>query len=219
MAILIGPKNAKRHERLLNAVYKFRHQFFVDGLGWEDLRKPDGLEKDQFDDLDDVYHVVEEVDGQIMFYCRMMPTSGPTLLADVYPQLMKGAAPPCSPNIWEWTRGAQVTSTSAESKASSLYQRRFYIAALEAFEFLAVRKVSVQLHPLLTTKLIQIGYDVMPLALPSDFDGTQIVPLLLKINDQTLSKARARFEIHDLVLELDEEVRIAQRRNNWRVYG
>src|SRR3546814_13625445 len=37
---------------------------------------------------------------------RMLPTTGPYMLRDVFPQLLDGLPPPCGPRIWEGSRFA-----------------------------------------------------------------------------------------------------------------
>jgi len=102
----------------------YRRQVFVEKLGWQ-LNVQDWGETDQFDRPDTVYVVAEDSDGQVSGCARLLPTTGPYLLADVFPDLLNGAAPPREPDVWELSRFAAInfrqrsTASLAQYSASS----------------------------------------------------------------------------------------------------
>ena len=73
-------------------------------MGWTDLRRPDGLEIDQFDH-DEAVHQIVIRGNELAGYQRMLPTTRPHLLTEVLADLSEGT-PPSGPNIWELTRYA-----------------------------------------------------------------------------------------------------------------
>jgi acyl-homoserine lactone synthase len=89
---------------LWQAVHSLRHSIFVDEMGWEDLRRPDGLEMDQFDHDEATHHLVIR-NGELAGYQRMLPTTRPHLLTEVLTDLYEGT-PPRGPDIYELTRYA-----------------------------------------------------------------------------------------------------------------
>lgn len=66
-------------------------------MGWEDLRRPDGRERDRFDDAHAVHMICAEGE-EVVGYQRLLPTTRPYLLSTLYPQLCDGP-PPASPKI------------------------------------------------------------------------------------------------------------------------
>ena len=94
-------------EGVYSKVADYRRRVFVEQLGWE-LRTQDGAELDQFDRPDTVYVVAQSDDGQILGCARLLPTTRPYLLGEVFPQLLNGLLPPCSEDIWELSRFAAV---------------------------------------------------------------------------------------------------------------
>lgn len=100
----------------------YRHHVFVDMLGWE-LDTPQGYEQDQFDRADTVYVVVKDNKQRITGCTRLLPTTRPYLLGEVFPELLNGLPPPCSPDTWELSRFAATdvknVSGSARSQLSS----------------------------------------------------------------------------------------------------
>jgi acyl homoserine lactone synthase len=94
-------------------VAAYRHKVFVENLGW-DLYAPDGLEQDQFDRPDTVYVVARDDEDEVCGCARLLPTTRPYLLSEVFPQLLNGAMPPSSPEIWELSRFAAVDFNSPD---------------------------------------------------------------------------------------------------------
>lgn len=90
---------------LLGRVGHYRHRVFVERLGWQ-LEARDGFESDQFDRSDTIYVAVEDEQGRIAGCARLLPTTQPYLLSEVFPQLLNGQCAPRDPCIWELSRFA-----------------------------------------------------------------------------------------------------------------
>jgi acyl homoserine lactone synthase len=88
----------------LCAMFRLRHQVFHDRLGW-DVVSDAGLEHDRFDIADPVY-VLARGRQELHGCWRLLPTDGPNMLRDVFPQLMGDAAMPADPRTWELSRFA-----------------------------------------------------------------------------------------------------------------
>ena len=86
-------------------VTHYRHRVFVEHLGWQ-LTGPEGTESDQFDRPDTVYVAIEDEHGDIAGCARLLPTTQPYLLSEVFPQLLNGMTPPRDAAIWELSRFA-----------------------------------------------------------------------------------------------------------------
>ena len=98
----------------VNAMFRFRKQVFQDLLGWE-VDSREGMERDAFDDLDPVYMIARTPQYQIQGCWRLLPTTGPYMLRDVFPELLEGQAVPCAPDVWELSRLA-VLPTEQEAR-------------------------------------------------------------------------------------------------------
>jgi acyl homoserine lactone synthase len=87
----------------MNAMFRNRAETFSERLGWEVVVK-DGYERDRFDDANPLYLV--SVDPETEEYwgsLRLLPTTGPNMLRDVFPQLLDGEYLE-SATIWESSR-------------------------------------------------------------------------------------------------------------------
>ncbi|WP_435106295.1 acyl-homoserine-lactone synthase [Arhodomonas sp. AD133] len=89
---------------VLDGVYRFRHDVFNKRLGWE-VKSRRGRERDDFDDLDPVYIACRERDEVIGTF-RLLPTTGPYMLRDTFPELLRGEEAPCASDVWELSRFA-----------------------------------------------------------------------------------------------------------------
>jgi N-acyl-L-homoserine lactone synthetase len=100
----------------------YRHQVFIEKLGWQ-LNVSNRTETDQFDGPATVYVVAEEADGTISGCARLLPTNGPYLLADVFPEMLNGTVAPRDPEIWELSRFAAVNFLQRDTTPLAQYSR------------------------------------------------------------------------------------------------
>jgi acyl homoserine lactone synthase len=103
MILVIDGTNAKKFPNLLRQVYRLRAQVFADRLGW-DVTVQNGLETDVFDKLDPAHVVSLDAKGRVVGCMRLLQTTGPHMLSDVFSDILDGDAPLRSPHVWEATR-------------------------------------------------------------------------------------------------------------------
>ncbi len=94
-------------------MYRLRHEVFHDRLGW-DVTSDNGMEHDEFDEANPVYVLVRDDENEMLGCWRLLPTTGPNMLKDTFPQLLHGQPAPQQTNIWELSRFA-VTASKHES--------------------------------------------------------------------------------------------------------
>jgi acyl homoserine lactone synthase len=104
MIIVVEPHNAEKHAHLLEQMFRMRARIFHDHLGWDVVVK-DGMERDKYDEQSPVYIVYTDEDGhRVKGSLRLLPTTGPTLVADFFSDTLPDAASLMAPTIWECTR-------------------------------------------------------------------------------------------------------------------
>jgi len=86
----------------------FRHKVFVQRLHWKipGVLRDSTSEWDEFDGGDTVHLVALSANATVCGCARLMPTTGPHLLRDVFPELAGPDPLPFSPSIWELSRFA-----------------------------------------------------------------------------------------------------------------
>ena len=104
MIFAIEETNAHKYPTLLDEMFRLRARVFRDRLGW-DVTVVDGKERDKYDDEAPVYLIYADDDtGHIKGSLRLLPTTGPTLLAEAFADTIPDAAHLSAPTIWECTR-------------------------------------------------------------------------------------------------------------------
>lgn len=118
MLLLISRENAHLHWDALASMHQLRRTVFKERLGW-DVTVVNGLELDQFDLPEAHYLVHYGPDDRVNACTRLLPTTGPYLLADVFPSLIEGT-PPSTPDVWESTRFCADQGTAPANIAAIL---------------------------------------------------------------------------------------------------
>ena len=100
---------------VMMGVARYRHRVFVEMLGWPLQTRQHGLELDQFDREDTMYVVARNTGDEIVGTARLLPTSRPYLLGEIFPQMLHGQPLPSTPKVWELSRFAAVDFNAANT--------------------------------------------------------------------------------------------------------
>jgi acyl homoserine lactone synthase len=74
-------------------------------MGW-DVPIMSGMEIDGYDAIEPYYMMIREPAGELRGCWRLLPTEGPYMLKDSFPELLHGLAAPEDTKIWELSRFA-----------------------------------------------------------------------------------------------------------------
>ncbi len=86
-------------------MHRLRAKVFKDRMGWE-VPVISGMEIDGYDALDPYYVMVRQPENGVRGCMRLLPTTGPYMLKDTFPELLHGHLAPESTKIWELSRFA-----------------------------------------------------------------------------------------------------------------
>ena len=101
---LIPAAHTHLFPEVIDAMFRCRAQTFSERLGWRVVVK-DGYERDRFDDENPLYLVsVDPCSGEYRGSLRLLPTTGPNMLRDVFPSLLNDDEVIESATIWESSR-------------------------------------------------------------------------------------------------------------------
>lgn len=101
---IIHATQADQHAEVMASMHRLRHRIFKQRMGW-DVPSDGALERDQFDIDETIYLVsVNDQTGDVDGTFRLLPTTGPNMLRDVFPALMGPLPIPANPFIWEMSR-------------------------------------------------------------------------------------------------------------------
>src|ERR1700752_3797681 len=102
----------------MDAMFRNRAVTFSERLGW-DVTVKDGYERDSFDDANPLYLVSVDPDTEEYWgSLRLLPTTGPNMLRDVFPQLLDGDYIE-SATIWECSRICAIAAPGRSERNGS----------------------------------------------------------------------------------------------------
>ena len=105
MIELINASDWANSPEIRQEVFGFRHRIFINRLGW-DISSIDSLEFDKYDALLPVYMIARDELGQLKALWRLLPTTGPYMLRNTFPELLGKRKAPVGETIWEISRFA-----------------------------------------------------------------------------------------------------------------
>ena len=134
MIIVIDALNKHRFGPVLKAMHRLRARVFRDRLGW-DVTVIDDMEHDLFDNLHPAHVVCLDEDGDVVGCMRLLQTTGPHMLADVFADILDGEPPLRSARLWEATRFCVDTAKLGGGKARNSISYITSEVMIGAFEY------------------------------------------------------------------------------------
>jgi acyl homoserine lactone synthase len=119
MIRLVQGSQRGRFSREIDEMHRLRAQVFHERLGW-DVEARDGWEIDRFDSLDPLYLLSLDNRGHVQGALRLLPTTGPNMLADVFSELLPAGQTVRSATVWESSRFSVAQSAIAERSPNLL---------------------------------------------------------------------------------------------------
>lgn len=105
MIRLIHGHERARYPREIDAMHRLRRHVFHERMGW-DVSLIRDWEIDGFDAFDPLYLLSVDEDDRVVGTLRLLPTTGFTMVNDVFSELLPDNEPIVSPLIWESSRFA-----------------------------------------------------------------------------------------------------------------
>lgn len=188
MIHLIDAENFNQYRMEMDQAYRLRHEVFVEESKWEELRKPDGREIDQFDD-GRALHMLYIKDGSVLGYQRMLPTIKPHLLSDVMPDLCEGDRP-VGPEVWEWTRYCVSRPHRERGRALSPIANALLSGIVEWGLATGVSSIVIEMDPIWLLRLVQLYFRTTPLGLPKRYGPSDVIAVNAQFDLRTLKRLR-----------------------------
>jgi acyl homoserine lactone synthase len=175
----------------LSEMYRLRHRVFKERLNW-DVQTSGDMEVDEFDALHPIYLIQRASDNRIQGCVRLLPSTGPTMLRDVFPILLDGAPAPTSAMIWESSRFALDLHPDTPKSSHGLATATF-----ELFAGMIEFGLSRQLTEIVTVTdarmeriLRRAGWPLRRIGRPHALDNTLAVAGYLESSIESLARVR-----------------------------
>jgi acyl homoserine lactone synthase len=211
MIYVVDSLNQSTFTTLLDAMFRLRKRVFADRLGW-DVQVTEGREIDLFDGLDPAHVVSVDDEGNVVGCMRLLQTTGPHMLADVFSSILDGEPPLRSSTVWEATRfcvDTQRLSRGRGRNTISYVTSEVMIGALEFAMAAGVQDAVAVIDPVMNRVMQRSGnapYGYLGSAKPMG----KVVALaaLMDCSEERLARVRAFSGIHGNVFA-QQDVTIA----------
>ncbi|CUH47876.1 acyl-homoserine-lactone synthase [Ruegeria atlantica] len=204
MIIVIDGINQNKFKHVLDEMYKLRARVFGDRLGW-DVNIVDGRERDHFDDLHPAHVVSIDGEGDVVGCMRLLQTTGPHMLSDVFHSILDGEPPIRSTQVWEATRFCVDTKKLGRGRGEnsvSYVTSEIMIGSFEYAKMAGVLDSIAVIDPVMNRVLQRSGnapYDYLGTAKP--MGKVVAMAALMDCSDERISGVRDYAGIeHDVFL-------------------
>ncbi|MDP2433847.1 MAG: acyl-homoserine-lactone synthase [Pseudomonadota bacterium] len=191
-AFVAHPRMGKVNAVHLDSIYQLRYRAFRERLNWE-VATVNERERDHYDDQHPVYVMVRDAQ-QVLACARLLPTTGPYMLQDTFPQLLTGRSAPVDDAIWEISRFAVTNGARAglgfTTLPAALIRQIICFAVLNGIrEYVFVTTVAFE------RLLVRMGVHLERFGPPQQIGIEKSVALRVFMDEQTIHATRADCEI------------------------
>lgn len=191
MMLLIAPGHYGDFSDELQAMHRLRYRVFRERLDW-DVQVSGDLELDTFDTLDPHYLLLRDCDGRIGGCVRLLPSTGPTMLRDTFPELLEGRSAPEADDIWESSRFALDLPPTAPKGAGGIAVGTYELFAA-MIEFGRSRKLNriVTVTDLRLERILRrAGWPLDRICEPQMIGNTRALAGFLDVSEESLMAVR-----------------------------
>jgi acyl-homoserine lactone synthase len=190
MIHVITSANRHRYDAELLAHFRLRHEVYVVERNWKDLARLDGLERDQFDNQDAIYILAMD-NGKVIGGSRLVPTTRPHLLSEVFPYLASVRGLPRAVDIYEWTRMFVIKSRREGRTMGGQTRGMVICGVLEHCLGNGITGLTALIEMFWLPLFHSMGWSLTPLGLPELINGEWSIAVKMAINEETLASTRA----------------------------
>lgn len=190
MQVLIAdPRCTPLPPQDLTGMHQLRYAVFRERLNW-DIPTQQAQERDSYDNANPVFVLVRGDGGRVVGCCRLLPTEGPYMLKDTFPQLLGDQAAPVAPDVWEISRFAVTKDARAGFGFTRIPAAMIRAAARFALangirEYVFVTTVAFE------RLLVRMGVHLERLAPPQQVGIEKSVALRVFMDQQTVLATHA----------------------------
>lgn len=212
MFIALEPVHYGQWGGVIDQMHRLRKKVFRDTLEW-DVPIHGEYERDHLDDIGPAYLVWCDANATTLYgSMRLMPTTGPTLLYEVFSETFPDAAALSAPGIWEATR----TCIHAENLARDHPQisganafGMMILAAVECALENGIHTVVSNYEPPLRRIYNRSGAIVEELGRAEGYGRYPVCCGAFEISERVVWRMRERLGIHEPIFRSHVEARQA----------
>ncbi|WP_194467845.1 acyl-homoserine-lactone synthase [Bradyrhizobium sp. CCBAU 53340] len=186
-AIALHTSQFGRHLDFLTSMYQLRRRVFKDRLDWSVSVSGD-LEIDVYDTLNPTYLLVISDENEVLGCVRLLPTTGPNMLADTFTHLLGNRAAPSDVGILESSRFCVDTERSVDPGQSGFNRATFvlFAAMLESIRAAGAQSIVTVTDARMERILRRAGWPLERLCEPQPLGQTIALAGFLHDSDRAL---------------------------------
>ncbi|WP_317055038.1 acyl-homoserine-lactone synthase [Roseovarius rhodophyticola] len=212
MLLVVDALNKHRFGAILDEMYQLRARVFRDRMGW-DVNVRNGREIDLFDGLDPAYVITLNDTYGVTGCARLLQTTGPHMLSDVFFDILDGEPPLRSATVWESTRfcvDRQRLSGGHGKNTVSYTTSELMVGIMEYAKSAGIADIITVIDPLMDRILHRsdnapYGY----VGKTADMGKVKALAALIDCSSERISKVRAFAGIDGDIFAPEEEVAAA----------
>jgi N-acyl-L-homoserine lactone synthetase len=186
---------------LFESMHADRKRIFIDSLKW-DIPHDGYREIDQYDNDDADYLILQDRhSGEHLGSVRLLSTTGPHMLSDVFPFLCEGTIPR-GPHVMEITR--LVVSPKVPVRERVAVRNMLGRAMIEFGLLRGIVKFTTVCDFSFLTQLLASGWHMKPLGLPQMVEGSLIGALQIHLDRKSLARTTDAWRYDGPALRLVE---------------
>ena len=198
---VVTARNAHLYPDVLESYHRWRHRIYVEERGWTYLRQDDAIEKDQFD-TPEATHLIALDDGEVVGGSRLIPMSAPTLLSEVFSDLVERGEVPRDARTIDWTRMFVVPSHRLGRQPRSVGGALF-CGVMEYCLSVDAERVGGVMETFWLPRWQEFGWTTRALGLPREIEGSMTLAAFMDVSESALQGVRAATGWHESVLVHD----------------
>ncbi|UIJ84309.1 acyl-homoserine-lactone synthase TraI [Rhizobium leguminosarum] len=177
----------------LDQMYRLRARVFADRLAWN-VSRSNGRERNQFDEFEPTYILaLSDRDNDVVIGCaRLLPAIGPTMLEQVFPQLLSAGRLDTHPSMIESSRFCVDTAYPREAGEGALHDVTFgmFAGILEWSLHQGYREIATATDVLFERILRRAGWPMKRLGRPIMINETMSVAGILPVSRENFERLR-----------------------------
>lgn len=185
MMFLFHGHQKDRYHSLYERMLALRAKIFSGRLNWH-VSVKDGLEIDKFDLLDPLYAVYLSEYDEILGTFRLLPSTGPTMLRDVFPACLPVGLDVRSPIVWESTRFCVDTELASRRGKNGLSEvtGALLSSLIEIGIFAGLSHIVTVIDVRMERILRRAGCPIERLGDPVDYGGVLTLAILMECSEE-----------------------------------
>lgn len=191
---VVSSTNRHLYESTLESYFRIRHDVFARERGWRAVERSDGLDIDAFD-RNDTIHLIAIDGDRVVGGQRLVPTTSPHMLSEIFADLAAAKGIPVGPTVWEASRYFVVRERRSGRTGCAM------LAGVQEFGLEeGITHYSAVIETWWLPRLHEAGFIVRPLGLPTLIENQWAIAAEVDVRKSSRDRARALGGISGSVL-------------------